>query len=199
MSSLLYPVGPLPPRVYWIRRAIVLGLPLVLIIVIAVSCSGGGSKSPGTGAGPNTTPTTTSTATSTSGTACVPGDLSAQLAVSADNGIYPVGAQPVFTATITNVSANTCEFTSAAANETWTVLTGADKFWTTAGCPTADTSSTKSLAPGASHRLSITWNGKRLDPGCKAGAPAQPGTYRVRATLDGVKAQQVIFYIHTNT
>ena len=200
MSSVLYPTGPLPPRVYWVRRLVVLGLPLILILIIAVSCSGGGGKkSPSSGPGVTTTPTTTTSTTADPNAPCVPGDLSAQLSVDAQDNIYSPGASPVFTATITNVSASPCKFTSTTANETWKVITGADKFWTTAGCPQQDSSSTKVLAPQASHRISITWDGKRLDPGCKPGAQAAVGTYRARATLDGVKARQVIFYIHTNT
>jgi hypothetical protein len=123
MSSVVNPVGPLPPRVYWVRRLVVLGVPLILILIIAVSCSGGGGKkSPtaGTG-GPSTTPTVTTSTTSDPNAACVPGDLSATLAVDAADGIYQVGATPTFTATITNVSASTCKFTSAPANEIWKV------------------------------------------------------------------------------
>jgi hypothetical protein len=201
MSSVLYPVGPLPPKVYWVRRLVVLGVPLILILIIAFSCSGGGGGRPsaGTGAGMNPTTTPTDTASTDPNAACVPGDLSAVLDTSADGSIYPVGASPVFTATITNVSLTSCKFTSAAANEKWTVWTGPTKFWTTAGCPRSDTSSTKKLAPQASMQLSITWDGKQLDPGCKAGATAEAGTYVLHATLDGVKAQQVIFHFHTNT
>jgi hypothetical protein len=44
VASFLHPVGPLPPSVYWRRRAIVLGVPLVLILAVAYSCSGSGSK-----------------------------------------------------------------------------------------------------------------------------------------------------------
>ncbi|HVX68496.1 MAG TPA: hypothetical protein VHA79_02245 [Mycobacteriales bacterium] len=202
MSSVLYPVGPLPPKVYWVRRLLVLGVPLILILIIAVSCTGGGGgKSPthSTGAGANPTTSATDSATADPNAACVPGDLSAVLDTSADGSIYPVGASPVFTATITNVSSTTCKFTSSAANEKWTVWTGPTKFWTTAGCPQSDTSSTKKLSPQASTQLSITWDGKQLDPGCKAGATAEAGTYVLHARLDGVKAQQVIFHFHTNT
>jgi hypothetical protein len=200
MSSLLFPVGPLPPRVYWIRRLVVLGLPLVLIAAIAASCSGGGSPSAGAAGGHGPTSTPASSHSPSANAACVAGELSATLTTSAPGDIYQVGQSPVFIATITNVSASPCQFTSNPANEIWTVITGADKFWTTAGCPAADTSaSTKSLAPGASQKITITWDGKRLDPGCTHGSPAQPGTYRLHARLDGVPAKQVIFHFHTNT
>jgi len=199
MSSVMYPVGPLPPRVYWVRRLVVLGVPLMLILIIAVSCSGGGGGKPGQGSGANPTITPTDTTSADPNEACVPGDLSAVLGTNAEGSIYPVGASPVFTATITNVSLSTCRFTSTTANETWTVITSPTKFWTTAGCPRTDSSFTKKLAPQDKLQLSITWDGKRLLPGCKSGDPAPAGTYHLHAKLDGVKAQQVIFHFHTNT
>lgn len=198
VSSVLYPVGPLPPRVYWVRRLVALGVPLILILIIAVSCAGGGGKpSANSGTGPTTSPS--ATPTSSSDSVCVPGDLSAQLAVSAPNGIYHLGDSPVFTATMTNVSSSPCQFTSTAASEIWKVYTGADEFWTTAGCPQADTSTTKTLAPQATQQISITWDGKRLEPNCTHGSPAAPGTYVLHATLDGVRAPRVVFYFHTSS
>jgi hypothetical protein len=198
MSSVLYPVGPQPPRVYWVRRFVVLGVPLLLILIIAVSCAGGGGKkSPTAGSGSGPTSSPTQTQTSDPNAACVPGDLSATLALSAPDGIYQVGDTPTFTATITNVSASSCKFTSAPANEIWTVVTGADKFWTTAGCPNGTGSTTKSLAAGATQKLTITWAGKRELPGCTHGSAAPAGTYVLRARLDGVKAQPAVFHFHT--
>jgi hypothetical protein len=202
MSSVLYPVGPQPPRVYWVRRLVVLGVPLILILIIAISCSGGGGKptqDAGVGTGVNPTTTPTDTASSDPNAPCSPTELSAVLDTNAEGSIYPIGATPVFTATVTNVSLRTCKFTSTAANEKWTVWTGPTKFWTTAGCPQADTSSTKKLAPQTSTQLSITWDGRRLDPNCKSGDTAEAGTYVLHARLDGVKAQQVVFHFHTNT
>ncbi|MDG4822447.1 hypothetical protein O7635_11360 [Asanoa sp. WMMD1127] len=42
-------VGPLPPAVYWRRRAIVLGAAVVVIFLIVQSCSGGDANSVGSG------------------------------------------------------------------------------------------------------------------------------------------------------
>ena len=39
-------VGPLPPAVYWRRRAVVLGALLLGVLVLAFSCSGGGQVGP---------------------------------------------------------------------------------------------------------------------------------------------------------
>ena len=47
MGSFLRPVGPQPPAVYWRRRILVLGIPLVLIGFTAYACSGSGGGNGG--------------------------------------------------------------------------------------------------------------------------------------------------------
>ena len=44
MGSFLRPVGPQPPAVYWRRRIVVVGIPLILIGLLAYSCSGSGGS-----------------------------------------------------------------------------------------------------------------------------------------------------------
>lgn len=199
MSGVLSPVGPHPARVYWVRRLVVIGVPLILILIIAVSCSGGGGK-PSGGAATEPTTSTTTTTSSDPDAACVPGDLQAQLSVSAESTIYQVGDSPTFTATITNVSGSTCTFTSTPANEIWTVYSGPTKFWTTAGCQAVGSPTTKQLAPGTSRTLTISWDGKRQEPNCTHDAdPVDVGTYHLHAKLDGVSAKQVTFHFHANT
>jgi hypothetical protein len=203
MSSVLYPVGPQPPRVYWVRRLVVLGVPLILILIIAISCSGGGGAGkPSRGTGANATPTASTTPEDTSNpnAACAPTDLSASVVASADDGIYEVGESPTFTATIRNVSLRTCKFTSTPANEIWKVTSGAAQWWSTAApCSRTGPAKTKRLAPQASQQISFTWDGTRQDPGCDSGDAAQPGTYVLHAKLDGVKAQKVVLHFRSNT
>jgi hypothetical protein len=197
MSSVLSPVGSQPARVYWLRRLAVLGVPLILIIIVAVSCSGGGKKP---AAGSNSTggsPSSSNTSQTT--TDCAPGDLSAQ--VSASAAVYAPGDSPVFTGVLTNVSSAACRLTTSPSDESWTVTSGADRFWTTgksAGCPRSDVAATKMLGPGASSTISITWDGKRLEPGCTSGDAAAPGEYVLHAKLDGVAAPQVVFAFHND-
>lgn len=62
MASFLRPVGPLPPSVYWRRRAVLLGVPLVLILAIAYSCGGSNPKQAAhTSATPPVSPPSTGT------------------------------------------------------------------------------------------------------------------------------------------
>lgn len=181
---------------YWVRRLVVVGLPLLVIIVLVIATTGGSSKSPRATStdGPNPQQTTQTTG---GGGACTPDQLSAVL--SASEATYQVGQQPVFTATLSNVSQATCRLTTSPSNEEWTVTSGAAQWWTTKGCPQPDTSATRALKAGASRQVSITWDGHRLDPGCKRGEPAQPGTYHLSATIDGVNAEEVAFHFTKKT
>jgi hypothetical protein len=192
MSSLLSPIGPRPARVYWIRRLAVLAVPLIVIIAVAVSCSGGGGSPSAGSSGPSS-----SSPPSGNATVCAAGDLSAVLTTS--ETVYDTGQSPVFTGKLTNTSTAACKLTTSPSDEDWTVTSGADRFWTTAGCPRSDLASTKTLAAGASREVTITWDGRRLEPGCAPGDPAAPGTYHLHAKLDGVSAEQVTFHFTKNT
>jgi hypothetical protein len=181
--------------VYWVRRLVVVGLPLLVIIVLVIATTGGSSKPPRTTS--NGAPNPQQTAQTSGGGACTTDQLSAVL--SASESIYQVGQEPVFTATISNVSPVTCQLTTSPSNEEWTVTSGAAQWWTTKGCPQPDTSARRALKAGASRQVSITWDGHRLDPGCKRGEPAQPGTYHLSATIDGVNAEEVAFHFTKKT
>ncbi len=56
MASFLRPVGPEPPAVYWRRRILVFGIPLVLVAFIAYACSGSGGSGQHPAAGASSTP-----------------------------------------------------------------------------------------------------------------------------------------------
>lgn len=47
MSNLLHPVGPLPPKVYWVRRLVVLAVAILVVVItatIVVNVIGGSSS-----------------------------------------------------------------------------------------------------------------------------------------------------------
>ena len=150
MSSLLFPVGPHPPQVYWVRRLIVLGLPLLLLVIIIVALSGGDSPKKSPTASSDGSSQTQPTNQPTAGGACTPEQLSAVLSPSATT--YQVGESPQFNAIITNTSQVSCELTTSPANERWTVSSGAAQWWTTKGCPQPNTSTTRTLKAGASRQ-----------------------------------------------
>jgi hypothetical protein len=191
VSTVLRPVGPLPPRIYWVRRGVLLAAVLLLIIIIAVSCSGGGTKKPTAGntPGPQTTPTSTNVA------ACLPTSL--KLALQTDKPIYAIGSPATFTGVFTNITAVACRLTMSPANETWKVTSGTPTVWTNEACQRSQVARTKTIAPGGSRRVHIQWDGKVQTSGCTAGDPAQSGTYVLRATLDGYTAQTGAVFHYT--
>jgi hypothetical protein len=177
MSTVLRPVGPQPPRVYWVRRGFVLLGIVIVILVIAESCSGGGSPSAG-GHHPNPGGSQTPTAAQPCTTTQI------KLTISADKTLYAIGESPKFKGVFTNVSAAACTLTEAPANEDWTVTSGPATIWTTKGCVTSQRTKTKTIQPGLTRTVSITWDGRQYT-NCQPSSDLKNGQYLLRATLDG--------------
>jgi hypothetical protein len=184
----LRPAGPLPPRVYWIRRGFILLGVLILILIIAEACSGGSGK-PAARRSPtgsvSQTPSTPQPCTTAAITVAVGTDHDS----ASGNPTYTIGESPKFTATFTNVGSSPCTLTYSKADETWTVISGTTTIWTTKGCTATTpppTSKTTTLQAGGTKKRSITWTGKEYSK-CQPSADLQPGQYVVRADLDGHK------------
>jgi hypothetical protein len=194
MSTVMRPVGPLPPRVYWIRRSVVLGVILIVILLLATQCGsggGGGGGPTGTGANPNPTTSTTPPATVTT---CDPTAL--QLTVSTDTTTYTTGQAPTLTATLANPGTTACRLARDVSNEVWTIKSGTPTVWSTQGCSADPVSPQLKIAAGATKQIHTMWNGHLRGADCKDAAVAQPGTYRLYATIDGVRAANPsIFHI----
>lgn len=196
---MLRPVGPFGPRVYWLRRAVLLAILAVIIIVIAEACSGG-SKSPSPRASntPKAHPhQTNSSSPPVKAAACTPSGLT--LALSTDSGTYTSGQAPKLTGVFTNSTSTACKLTVSPSQEFWTVTSGTDTIWTTRGCTQSQAARTIKIAAGATKMVSIFWNGHRLDSGCTEGVAAAPGTYHLSATLDGVTGTKATFHITSAT
>lgn len=195
------PVGPLPARVYWRRRLVPLLVVLVVVVVAARGCAGGGGEGGGQAVTATTRPTPLPTSprpspTQSTAPPCRPGDL--RVVASTDATSYPAGVEPRMTVTITT-RAGACRLDDAA-TRTWTIRSGTDRVWTTADC--ASPTPTSSVKP---HRVRVTphhavthtlvWARHRSTAGCGQGAPAQPGTYRLYVTVDGVTSPAAIFHL----
>jgi cytoskeletal protein RodZ len=191
MSTVLRPVGPLPPRIYWIRRGVMLLVIFIVILVVALSCSGGGGGATPS-AGPTTTPKTTASSQPTQCTAA-----SLKLTLSTDQTTYSIGSPATFTGTFTNTSTTPCTMTLSPANETWTVTSGTPTIWTNAHCQSSQTARVTTIRPNGTRHVSIQWDGKVQAAGtCTPASEAQSGVYVVRASLDGVTAPTgAVFHI----
>src|SRR5947199_10039732 len=102
---MLHPVGPLPPRVYWTRRVVLLAIFAVILIAVAVSC-GAGSGSGHAAASPETKTKTQPSASTTPSASTAPAPCRRkQLAVTAstDAATYTSGTLPRLRLTVRNV------------------------------------------------------------------------------------------------
>lgn len=193
---MLRPVGPHEARVYWVRRAVIVGLIAVLIVVLVTVLSGGSSKKPAAKPTPTPTPTpqTSTPATNNAVLSCNLEVL--KLVLSTDSDTYTSGESATLNGVITNPGTVPCTLDVTPLHETWTVTSGADKIWTTKGC---SKSSSKGkpirIKAGGTRTISVAWNGHRLDPGCTSGSAALPGEYVLRASLDGIKGQPAVFHV----
>jgi hypothetical protein len=195
-NALLHPVGPLPARVYWTRRLAPLAVVLLLIVVIAVACSGG------SGPARHTSSATTPTATPSSAHPTKPaangrcGRAQITLTASTDATTYPAGIEPVLRLTIRNTGSTRCVLIDSPSTRTWTIVSGADRVWTTAGCNASHIAARVPLAPGASTTHTLTWNRHRSGQNCTtSSATAAPGTYQLVVTANGVTSAPAVFHL----
>jgi hypothetical protein len=180
VSSLLSPVGPERPAVYWLRRIVVIVILVALVLLVAHACSGGSTKPAADarrGVVSSTSPQPSGSSSPPATPRCTPADLSVSLAT--DSSTYPVGWKPKFTV----------------ASRKWTVTSGPVTTWTTAGCHLTGSPMKARLASTRTATVSITWDAHRNDSSCAIGSAALPGTYVLRGTFDGVTAAPAVFHV----
>ena len=203
MNTVLHPVGPNPPRVFWIRRF------LVGIVVLAVlggvgavvwavasrtdsSAAAAADDGLPAAAGTLGTPATDDTANPVD---CLPADL--ELTLSADAQQYAEGADPVLQGFVTNAGTAPCLVDAGDAAREVVISSGSDRIWSTKDCASADTASRQLLlAAGARDPFEISWSRVRSADGCPGDLPApRAGTYQAVASLLGTSAAPVAFVL----
>jgi len=209
MTALTRPSGPLPARVYWTRRAIVLVVALLLVFVVG-KVLGGGSDGKGDGdakaeAASGEVSETEASESGTGNDVATPakGKKAAKAAkeplAAADGECDP--ADITITPALRTV-ANDGEIdfkvavTGAEPACTWTfsqqtvalkISSGSDEVWSSQQCramlPTRDLV----VRSAVERNVSLTWDGRRSDDGCTTRRGwAQPGYYHaVTAALGG--------------
>ncbi|HEX3822952.1 MAG TPA: hypothetical protein VHV79_00620 [Mycobacteriales bacterium] len=203
MSTLLFPVGPHEPRVYWVRRAVVVVVLVVVLIVLIELFSGGSSKPKAKDkANPHVTTSTSAPATTSSSapattqvTACDPSTL--KLTLSTDSDSYKSGQAAKLIGVFSNPATTACTLSVAPSQEIWTIKSGPPTVWTTHGCTSSKAPKQATIKAGGIKQVSIIWNGFRSAvSGCGNGPVATAGEYTLHATLDGVTASKAaIFHV----
>lgn len=202
MGSVLHPVGPEEPRVYWIRRIAVVGVAVLLLgllwwiwpkpqtvsaipeVPAASAATPSALATPGTtaAASPSASPTPTGPQP------CQP--ASVRLSIIGFQKVK-VSAKQVFTITATNTGTDPCVLTIGPANASVTVSSGSDRIWSTADCDKWLPAKKLTLKSQATHEFSVTWPLRRSSSVCKLGkAELAPGTYVAKAMFAQVSTAQ---------
>ncbi|HEY3438946.1 MAG TPA: hypothetical protein VGK35_14770 [Actinotalea sp.] len=194
MTTVLHPVGPRPPRVYWLRRLVVIAVVLAAVIGIAslLTKLGDGAAA----AGDSATDPTTAATDDTSGVpvACAP--TAVTIAVTADARTYSAPNQPVLTVGVTNTGTVACSIDSGEGAREVLVTSGTDRIWSSADCRGETTPNLLLLDPGARQDVTVTWPRVRSAAGCTADLPEpRPGTYQATVTMLGATSTPLAFQL----
>ncbi|WP_129336673.1 hypothetical protein [Cellulomonas endophytica] len=216
------PARPLPARVYWVRRAVVLGLPLLLVAVLVVWLAtagadpgaperGGGAEGPAAPAAGGTTgdadpagagaaatptappPTPSPSPTTVGGVAvCAPADLAVTLTPAAPE--FPAGSDPTFEIGLRNTGDAPCLVDAGEAHRELVLTSGTDRVWSNKDCAPADDSRPLLLAADAVDTSTLAWPRERSAAGCPGGLPSPgAGTYALTLRVGGVDAAPAVF------
>jgi len=190
------PGGRLPARVYWVRRFVVLGIPLLVVVLVVWLVAGRGSGGDTPAAATTPTPTVEPSPSKTPGTLECSADHLALSAVAAAES-FAAGVSPGFTLTITNTGTEPCLVDAGEAHREIVVTSGEDRVWSNQDCVAAGSESRLLLLPpGAdvADAQQVAWNRIRSAPGCPADLPAPgAGTYSLAFNLAGASAAPVVF------
>ncbi len=199
------PVGPLPARVYWVRRAIIAALALLVLLAaswvwgaasgddpeeVALpvtsspaaspsdSASPAGSSSPSASNSPSPTASASPSPTASKSEAKVCADSVIAVTAKSDRTTYASGQNPKFTLTITNTSKKTCtRDVGQKANELF-VKQGDTLIWSSDHCAPGGSAKVVSLPAGQSYVTGVAWSRTESSKGCpKNPDDAPPGTY----------------------
>ncbi|WP_067476181.1 hypothetical protein [Nocardia amamiensis] len=217
---MLEPNGPLPPEIYWRRRAFAIGilvvaLALVMWVVLAVVRGGdspGDTKSAGSssvvakptdtgaakpsGAGDSGVPKSSAAAGAAAAASCP--DQSLAIKVTVEQPTYRTGEQPVFGIVITNISSVPCtrDMGSGLQQVSVHTLDGQRRLWSSTDCYPDGQPDVRTMNRGEQAAFTVTWSGSTSQPSCAGERVAvPPGAYNVVAQLGSVRSAAEPFNI----
>ncbi|MFS0705990.1 hypothetical protein AB6N23_15875 [Cellulomonas sp. 179-A 9B4 NHS] len=198
----------LPARVYWVRRFVVLGLPLIAVVLLVVWLTGRGGDEPTAGTSPSTAavapgdaaaddaaeePAGGSDAEGGGPAACAPGQLA--LAITPGAETFPGDVEPTFTVSITNAGDEPCLVDADERSREVVVTSGSDRVWSSRDCQPAEVEPlTLLLAGGQVDERPFTWPRSRSAEGCPGDLPDPgDGTYSATFSVGGATAPAAVF------
>jgi hypothetical protein len=216
-------VGPLPPAVYWRRRALVLGAVLALVILLVSMCGGAnGAQTPNhptaatsTSKSPSAAPTpsvqapivgapgaASGTPSTTPPSATAPASAASDICSDAEIQLTPSvqkingGSYPYqLNLRIKNISARTCKRdVGSGPQEMHIVNASGQTVWSSDNCQSATGSDVRTFSPNIESAFQLGWDGNANAPGCRP-TGALNGTYQLVAKLDTKVSAPVAFTI----
>jgi hypothetical protein len=215
VSSVINPVGPEEPSVYWRRRAIVV-VALLLVLWLAwmllrTALGGGGdeptatpSGSPGASAPASAQPTPSGdpggsaapSAQASPGAAAACTDAQVGVTASTVSATTPVGAGLELSMTVTNTSQTPCTRDVGAGANELRVISGPALVWSSDFCNPSEAADVQVLEPGQPWTTTLTWPGTIVPEGCPSEQrQAQPGSYQVIGRNGSVESEPVVFVV----
>jgi hypothetical protein len=214
---MLRPVGSLPPRIYWRRRAVLLAILGAVILLLALTVRALGARGNGaqagastsvvsrtTAAGPSTStnspapssaPATHSTAAGSSPVivACAAGQLA--IAATTDKPTYKIGDQPVVALQVTNTGLLPCSEALGDAQIEFRIYNGAARVWGSHDCKIDQTPDVETLPVNSTVSKTVTWSGYSSETNCGVRQRVGAGTYTLSAYLAGTLGTTAQFSI----
>ena len=197
------PARPAPPprppaRVFWIRRFVVLGLPLLLVVGLVVWLTSRGDDAPAAAPPTSQAPAApTAQATPEPDEPGVPQCAPEQLALTITPGAeaFPAGTDPAFEVAVTNSGTEPCLVDVGDAQREVVITSGEDRVWSSRDCTPADAPErVLLLAGGQSDVTQLPWPRQRSAQGCAEGLPAPgAGTYSVTVQVGGASSPAAVF------
>lgn len=223
MATTVRPRGPLPARVYWTRRLVVLVVPLLLVLVLARVLGGSSDAkdaNDGTakqaGATVETSPAPTAGPTVDPGTTGKKGKkgknqetappepvLAEPTGPCADSDIVATpaitsaagGADVPITINLRTIATEACTWQASPETMTVTITSGSDFIWSSQQCPTAIPVQDVVVRQAVDTPVVVTWkDAKRSDETCSGRTDwARLGFYHVEAAALGGDGTDVQF------
>ncbi|GAA3793666.1 hypothetical protein [Cellulomonas soli] len=202
--NVVRPKGPLPARVYWVRRAVVLGIPLLVLgLVVWLVAGRGGADDQATPAA--STPAASDAAAAQDAGADAAGDEGSgvttcpaaglTVTIAATAPTFAEGSDPTFDLTITNTGTAPCLVDAGTSQSEVLITSGSDRIWSSRDCAAADAATNELLIDaGKSHQQQLGWDRTRSAEGCPADLPAPgDGTYTATLSVQGATSEATVF------
>jgi hypothetical protein len=205
MSTVIHPVGPKRPEIYWRRRLLALVITVLLLVAMmfgvkaAVGALVGGDEKAETPAEEQQEAPDASAAddSAPAGPAeCAPEQIS--LVAISDATSYAAGATAAFGMRITNTGKADCTMDAGSAALELTVVSGKDRIWSSDDCQESAQNVPTTVSPGEEGALesSVEWALVRSAKGCAKDLPAvKPGTYQLVARAGELTSPPLVFAV----